>query len=48
VVRVLTSLDKSEMGAVAEHYLATYGRTLTEVLKAELSGHFEKAVSAME
>ncbi|KAG5191952.1 hypothetical protein JKP88DRAFT_148696, partial [Tribonema minus] len=44
VVRVLTSLDKREMKPVADHYLETYGRTLTEAIKSELSGDFERAV----
>ena len=43
VVRILGSHDKNELLLIAEHYLETYGETLTELLKSELSGHLETA-----
>eukprot|EP00611_Tribonema_gayanum_P002000 TRINITY_DN11493_c0_g2_i1.p1 TRINITY_DN11493_c0_g2~~TRINITY_DN11493_c0_g2_i1.p1 ORF type:complete len:769 (-),score=266.08 TRINITY_DN11493_c0_g2_i1:3-2102(-) len=43
VVRVLGSHDKNELALIAEHYLATYNRSLTELLASELSGNFKSA-----
>jgi Annexin len=46
VCRVLGSHDKIELALIAEHYLEVYGETLSEVLKSELGGCFEKAAVA--
>lgn len=42
VVRVLGSHDKNEVTLIAAHYLETYGRTLVEALKSELSGNYKQ------
>jgi Annexin len=34
VVRILGSHDKNELLLIAEHYLETYGETVTELLKS--------------
>eukprot|EP00752_Nemacystus_decipiens_P001889 g1819.t1 len=43
VTRLLGGTDKKKMGAVASYYLSTYGNSLVEDLKDELSGTFLKA-----
>ncbi|CAM9646341.1 unnamed protein product, partial [Ectocarpus sp. 4 AP-2014] len=43
VTRLLGGTDKKKMGAVAAYYLQTYGNSLVEDLKDELSGTFLKA-----
>lgn len=40
VVRLLGGTDKRKMAAVAEYYLETYGKSIVEDLKDELSGNF--------
>lgn len=42
VTRLLGGTDKKKMGAVASYYLSTYGNSLVEDLKDELSGTFLK------
>lgn len=42
VTRLLGGTDKRKMGAVAAYYLQTYGNSLVEDLKDELSGTFLK------
>lgn len=42
VTRLLGGADKKKMGAVASYYLSTYGNSLVEDLKDELSGTFLK------
>eukprot|EP00904_Undaria_pinnatifida_P009673 jgi/Undpi1/5836/HiC_scaffold_2.g01110.m1 len=43
VTRLLGGTDKAKMGDVADYYLSTYGKSLVEDLKDELSGSFLKA-----
>ncbi|CAM9371518.1 unnamed protein product [Ascophyllum nodosum] len=43
VTRLLGGTDKKKMTAVSAYYLATYGKSLVEDLKDELSGTFLKA-----
>lgn len=42
VTRLLGGTDKKKMSAVASYYLSTYGNSLVEDLKDELSGTFLK------
>lgn len=42
VTRLLGGTDKKKMAAVAAYYLQTYGKSLAEDLKDELSGTFLK------
>lgn len=43
VTRLLGGTDKAKMGDVAAYYLSSYGKSLVEDLKDELSGDFLKA-----
>ena len=42
MTRLLGGTDKKKMTAVSAYYLATYGKSLVEDLKDELSGTFLK------
>lgn len=42
VTRLLGGTDKAKMGDVADYYLSSYGKSLVEDLKDELSGDFLK------
>lgn len=46
VVRILGSHDKNELTKISDFYLSTYGKTLAQALKSELSGYFRTAAIA--
>ncbi|XP_008054940.1 annexin A13 isoform X2 [Carlito syrichta] len=47
IIEILSSRTSDERQQIKQKYKAAYGKDLEEVLKSELSGHFEKAAVAL-